>query len=298
MEIIYYIVIPIVASILGGLIGGLFTFLGVKLSFRNELKLRKAEQLEKNKEINKEIIYNRAELVSATDVESDIETKEVYLLPYIKPVLEDENTINFEYPNDYSSDEVWNRYEFVIQNHGKREITDMFLQLRYKSMANIYSAEEMYAWKRKSYLVNYYQDTYTIYQELKPGKKLKIIVYYHKGYEYLKNVVMDAYIADEDDNIWYQRSINSIEIESKSEVVAPDAYTMHIREEYYQWFIYDHLYYDKRVKREFISPKMTSLLEDRKKKCWNRDEKHKEFVGKVKKGEIVLNYNYPLNNLR
>lgn len=185
MDIVYYIIIPIIASILSGLIGGLFTFLGVKLSFRNELKLRKAEQLEKNKEINKEIIYNRPELVSTMAVEGDFETKEVYLLPYINPVLEDTNTINFEYPNEFSSEDIWSKYEFVVQNHGKREISDMFLQLRYKSMANIYSSEEMYSWKKKSYLVNYYQDKYSVYRGLKSGERLRVVVYYPKQFENL-----------------------------------------------------------------------------------------------------------------
>lgn len=36
MEIWFNVVIPIITSILGGLIGGLFTFLGVKLTIKND----------------------------------------------------------------------------------------------------------------------------------------------------------------------------------------------------------------------------------------------------------------------
>lgn len=59
MDFLYYIFIPIISSILGGLIGGLFTYLGVKLTIKNENNLKKQEVYEKNKEKNKLIIANR-----------------------------------------------------------------------------------------------------------------------------------------------------------------------------------------------------------------------------------------------
>ena len=50
MDFLYNIFIPIISSILGGLIGGLFTYLGVKLTIKNENELKKQERYEKNKE--------------------------------------------------------------------------------------------------------------------------------------------------------------------------------------------------------------------------------------------------------
>ena len=116
MDFLYYIFIPIISSILGGLIGGLFTYLGVKLTIKNENELKKQEVRETNKEKNKQIIANRPQLevVQETNNETKKELK-IYALPYINPKLETEENIVFDYDKLELNENFWDCKESLWQ---------------------------------------------------------------------------------------------------------------------------------------------------------------------------------------
>lgn len=68
---------------------------------------------------------------------------------------------------------------------------------------------------------------------------------------------------------------------------------MHLQQDCNYWFIYDHFYYDKNVKKCF-NRNISSLLKERKQKLWAKTDKQEKFVNAVKRGEIALNYKLPL----
>lgn len=302
MDIVYNIVVPIITSIIGGLIGGLFTFLGVKMTIIHEnktheedLKIKQAEQkkqdMEKTIERNKRIILTRPEMTLSKSSGKIKAVIEVCLLPYIEPKLFDEKEILFNYSDDIFNEEYWDKYEFILQNTGKREIVSAFLQVPYKSGFNIYSKILLMSWKN-SYVRNYYSDVCALPSYIRPNEKIKIIVYFPKIAPLLKKEGLDLYFYDEDNNYWYQSLIN-IAGKNEVEIIAPDAYFMHYQEDCNFWFIYDHLYYAEDIEKCF-NKDIRSLLEERKRKNWARTEKQDDFVRDVICGEIALNYKLPL----
>lgn len=295
MELVYNVIVPILASLIGGLVGGLFTFLGIRMILLKDKKLNEEIKAEKNKEVNNVIKGKRPELTLTQNPFNIVAAEEIYLIPYMGPVLKDEKTIKFKYTDEIFKDDYWDKYEIILENTGKREVQSMFLLLGYKCGANIYSKDELLMWKQ-TWMGDYYQDELNLFARLKPEEKMKLIIHFPKEYDKLANIPIDLYMYDEDGNYWCQNAIN-LEFENKSEVIAPDAYDMHIRQEYYQWFIYDHMYYSDKIKKLFSSgfSKMSSILEDRKRKCWDREEKQRQYVWDVNNGKIVLKHNYPIS---
>ena len=236
MDIVYYVVIPIITSLLGGLIGGLFTFLGVKMTLTHERnlhnedkKLREEEQhkkeIAKTIERNKRIILTRPEMTLSKSNGSIKKVGEVCLLPYYEPELIDEKRIKFIYPDDIFKEEYWDKYEFILQNTGKREIISAFLQVPYKSGFNMYSKIVLMNWQN-SYITNYYSDIYLLPSYIRPNEKIKIIVYFPKIMQEFREAGLDLYFYDEDNNYWFQRLVN-IKGKNEVEIIAPDAYFMH-----------------------------------------------------------------------
>lgn len=291
MDVVYNVVIPIITSIIGGLIGGLFTFLGVRMTIKSRDKEQHKKELEKTIERNKRIILTRPEMSLSKNNGAIKAVEEICLLPYIEPKLMDDKHIRFNYSDDIFKEEYWDKYEFVLQNTGKREITSAFLQVPYKSSFNMYSKRVLMSWQ-KSYFSNYYSDVCGLPSYIRPNEKIKIIVYFPKIAPLLKKEGLDLYFCDEDDNYWYQSLIN-IAGRNEVEIIAPDAYFMHYQEDCNFWFIYDHLYYAKDVEKCFDKD-IRPLLEERKQKNWARTEKQDKFVRGVKCGEIALKYNLPL----
>ena len=292
MEILYYIIVPIITSIIGGAVGGLFTFLGVKMTLTNEKKNREEELKSLNIEKNKKIALTKPEM-TITENEEDIkEIEEICLLPYVKPELFDKEKIIFNYTEEIYNEVTWDKYEIVLQNTGKRKINSAFLQIPYKSEVNIYTKSELMAWPNE-YIINYYSDTAYLPNYISPDEKIKLIIYFPKDNKRLENLALDLYINDEDDNCWFQRCVNGIN-KIDPEIISPEAFRMHLRQDYYYWLIYDSLYYSKNVKRNF-RVNIQDLLEERKKTCWDENKKHEAFVYEVKKGLKLLNYKLPLD---
>ncbi len=291
MEIVFNVVIPIITSIIGGLIGGLFTFLGVKMTLKSQDKERQKKEIEKTIERNKRVILTRPEMTLTKNCSDIKAVEEICLLPYIKPKLFNEKEILFNYSDDIFKEEYWDKYEFVLQNTGKREIISAFLQLPYKSGFNMYSKILLMSWE-DAYVRNYYSDVCSLPSYIRPNEKIKIIIYFPKIAPKLKEAGLDLYFYDEDNNYWYQSLINFAG-RNEVEIIAPDAYFMHRREECNFWFIYDHFYYAKDVEKCF-KKNIRSLLEEKKRTNWAREEKQAKFVQEVECGKIALKYKLPL----
>ncbi len=303
MEIVYYVVVPIITSVLGGLIAGLFTYLGVKKTITHErktreenLKLKKEEQrkqeIEKNIIRNKKIIQTRPELKIPQD-NSDIKSVEEYcLLPYINPVLIDEELILFRYSDEIFQEEFWDKYELIFKNTGKRLIRDSFIHLPYKSYANIYLKSDLLHWQNDN-ARDYYCDECLLPKYIHPNEKIKIIIYYPKATPTIKSAGFDLYMRDEDDNYWYQHCVNSYDSESESQIISPDTFYMHLKQDYNYWLMYNKLYYSKGVEKMF-QKSLDDFLQKRKEATWAKADGQDGFAYKVKIGEIALNYNLPL----
>ncbi|MCI8436089.1 MAG: hypothetical protein HFK10_09080 [Clostridia bacterium] len=294
MEIVYNVIVPIIVAIIGGFVCGLFTYLGIEHSLRKNGSENGASKTERNQYRNSVIKMQRPEL---TIIENPFDIKdklEIYLLPYINPILKDDETIEFQYTNEIYDENYWGKHEIILQNTGKRTIQTMFLQSQYENRANVYSNTELYAWQQMGF-GNYYQDKLCCNIMLKPDEKFKLIIHFPLSFSWMENIPIDMYMRDEDGNFWHQFNVN-YENHYDSAIIAPDAYYMHLRQEYYQWFVYDRMYYTDNIKKKFYAnSRINKVLEERKKANRARDEKHQNFIGNVNSGKIVLNHNYPIS---
>lgn len=288
MDIVYYIIIPIITSILGGLVGGLFTYLGVKLTIKNDNEIQKQLKQEKNKEKNEEIISNRPQLEIIKSKTKDISNEiSIYVLPYINPVLENDEIISFDYDNLNLEDDFWSYSEITIKNIGSRTIEAGFLQLEYKSGVNIYSEYEFNSWKIAPWDKNYYSDKQVIPGHIKPNEFFRLKMYYPKSQKNLRIIRLDCYMDDEDGNCWLQRNFN-IGTGGKSIPISSDNYTLNFRDQYNMWFIYDHMFYSKDIKKKFNTIGMEKVLQERKENLWKRENENSKFRLSIKNGEKLL----------
>lgn len=288
MNIVYNIVVPVITSILGGLIGGLFTFLGVKLTIKNDNELKKQEIRERNKEKNKEIISNRPEFKVVSNKKTVKHEMEIYVLPYISPKLQTEEEIIFDYDNLNLGEDFWDCKETIICNSGKRAIETGFLQLEYKSGVNIYSKYEFYSWEQMPWAKNYYSDKLLLPGWIYPNECVKLKIYYPKNIKQLQNIKLNCYMSDEDDNDWYQDVVNLKANGNRSTHVSPDEYVMHYRDDYYKWFIYDHMYYSKDIKKCFNTIGFEKTLQQRREKLWKQEDENKKFKLAINNGDKLL----------
>ena len=290
MDFLYYIFIPIISSILGGLIGGLFTYLGVKLTIKNENNLKKQEVYEKNKEKNKLIIANRPQLKVIQENDCKIKDElDLYVLPYINPKLETEEKIIFDYDKLNLNENFWDCKEIIIRNCGKCAIETGFVQLEYKSGVNIYSKYEFDSWKYTPWAKNYYSDHQYIPHWILPNECFKLKLFYPKKLQQLKNIKLNCYMADANGNYWYQDVVNLQVDGNKSEPISPNEYVLHIRDGYYEWFIYDQMYYCKDVEKCFKTLGFERKLEDRKEKLWKQSKENDNFKRDINIGRKLLN---------
>jgi len=288
MDIVYNVAVPIITSILGGLLGGLFTFLGVKMTIKNDNELKKQELRERNKEKNKEIISNRPEFKVVQNKKTIKHEMEIYVLPYISPKLKTKEEIYFDYDKLNLKDDFWDCKETVICNAGKRAIETGFLQLEYKSGVNIYSKYEFYSWEKMPWAKNYYSDMQLLPGWIHPNECVKLKIYYPKGIKQLQNIRFNCYMYDEDGNDWYQDVINLKVNGNKSTPVSSSEYVMHYRDEYYKWFIYDHMYYSKDIEKCFNTIGFEKTLQQRKEKLWKQEDENQKFKWAINNGDELL----------
>ena len=76
MEIWTGIIIPILSSIIGGLLGGLFTFLGIKITLKNEKIEKNEEKRLRTINENLQIIKNRP-ILELTNKNSNVKNANV-----------------------------------------------------------------------------------------------------------------------------------------------------------------------------------------------------------------------------
>ena len=296
MEIWSNIIIPIITSILGGLIGGLFTFLGVKLTLKDERK-RHEEQVGLNIiEKNKEIIKNRPILRSIENCESSPSIQAmVYLVPFREPELINKKDIIFHYPEKFEEKQNWKEYTIHLKNIGNKRITRSFLHFEDLKNINLYSDLDIYNWNHPLYGQHYFSDTLTLSGHIAPGEILELKIYYLKDFPNYKNVLFDIYFEDENGNNWVQYRINRIDNDiSAFDVVSDLEYNTYHRKDMCTFFLYSKMFLSDNVKKSF-NYNQEEMCEDIEKetKMWHHklDEMEK-FQYDCKNGKILLKDSY------
>lgn len=289
-EIILNIIVPIFAAALSGVIGGLFTYLGVKRTIDYNNKIYSEEKCEKVRNRNKIIISKAPNLEICETIVKPKFILEIYLMPYIKPKIISFEELYFDYDKINLLDEnTWSYYDINLQNNGKANIIDLMVNLDYKSYANIYSRQDFNIWKVYP-AKNYYSDSQSINCDIKVKESISVRVYYLKNYPDLKEVPLNFYTEDENNNCWFQYHLNTGNI--KPSVISPEAYIeySHI-DNIYKWYTYDHLYYNTEKKKPLNKqiPINEIKLEKRKRECWEKDDTFKDFIRNVNIGKKELN---------
>ena len=296
MEIWSNIIIPIITSILGGLIGGLFTFLGVKLTLKDERK-RHEEQVGLNIiEKNKEIIKNRPILRSIENCESSLSIQAmVYLVPFREPELINKKDIIFHYPEKFEEKQNWKEYTIHLKNIGNKRITRSFLHFEDLKNINLYSDLDMYNWNHPLYVQHYFSDALTLSGHIAPGEILELKIYYLKDSPNYKNVLFDIYFEDENGNNWVQYRINRIDNDiSAFDIVSGSEYSTYRKKDMSTFFLYNKMFFNDKVKKSF-KYNQKEMLEffDKEMKMWHHmsDEMIK-FKNDCKDGKVLLKDSY------
>ena len=63
---------------------------------------------------------------------------------------------------------------------------------------------------------------------------------------------------------------------------------MHYRDEYYKWFIYDHMYYSKDIEKCFNTIGFEKTLQQRKEKLWKQEDENQKFKWAINNGDELL----------
>lgn len=285
------VIIPLFTSVLGGLIGGLFTFLGVKMTIKNNNEIQRQAIREKNKEKNQKIISSRPEF-KTVETKEKIENEAImYVLPYWAPKLISKNEIYFDYDNINLDSNLWDYTEIILCNTGKKSIQTCFLELEYKSYFNIYTRSQIYAWQQMPLTKNIYSDKILIPYNINSNMYIKLKIFYPKSNKQkrIPNISLNCYMIDEDNNYWYQDMVNSTSTNKKSIPVSESEYLLHYRDNYYMWFVYDEMYFSNNVEKCFPTFGFEKELDRRKEQLRKETLKNLKFRQKIASGDITLN---------
>lgn len=292
MDYVYYILIPIITSILGGLIGGLFTYLGVKLTIKNERKIHEDETRLKIIEKNEEVIRNRPKLQAISNFTGSPSMKEsIYLVPFDKPVLVNGRDIKFDYPTNLSNKENWEYYTIFLKNIGKKTIVRSMVHFENMENINLYTESEMNNWNNGIWSEHFYSDNRVLSGQLNPGEILELTIYYLKKTSALKTKLFDICFEDENGNDWIQYRINTIDNDITSfSVLSSEAYATYLRRDMSTFFLFQKLYWAKNIKKQFnfnkkeFEEKLAQQLDK-----WNeKQEEIYAYEQKVKNGKVEL----------
>lgn len=121
-----------------------------------------------------------------------------------------------------------------------------------------------------------------------PNDCVKLKIYYPKGIKQLQNIRFNCFMSDEDGNDWYQDVVNIKANGNKSTHVSGNEYVMHYRDEYYKWFIYDHMYYSKDIEKCFNTIGFEKTLQQRKEKLWKQEDENQKFKWAINNGDELL----------
>lgn len=296
MEIWSNIVIPIITSILGGLIGGLFTFLGVKLTLKDERK-RHDEQIKLNIiEKNKEIIKNRPILQCTKNCESPSSIQAmVYLVPFGEPELINKKDIIFHYPEKFKEKQNWEEYTIYLRNIGNKRITRSFLHFEDLKNINLYSDLGIFNCNDSLCGQHHFSDALTLSGHIAPGEILELKIYYLKDLPNYKNVLFDIYFEDENGNNWVQYRINRIDNDISSfNVVSGLEYSTYRKKDMSTFFLYSKMFFTNNVKKSFNYnyEEMRENIE-KETKVWNNiKDEIEEFQNDCENGKILLKDSY------
>lgn len=299
MEYVYYIVIPIITSILGGLIGGLFTFLGVKLTLKDERRRFEEDKRLRVIEKNKVIIKNRPILKSFSIIEAckqHIPEYSIFLFPFYKPELINKNDIIFNYPKGFDDEKFLHKYTLYFKNIGKTKLTRGLLYLDDKSGINIYDSVILNARNCVLYEKLYFSNTLSFSLDLQPGEIFKLNIFYPKESSYIKDFLFDIYYEDEYGNYWVQYGINIIDNDiSAFNIASRLEYSTYLRQEMNTFFEYNRMFYSKDTKKSFnyIPKEFSKYLEKEKNKWHKIYNEIEKFKYECKDGKVSLKDTYP-----
>ena len=196
-------------SVIGGLIGGLFTFLGVKLSLKHEKEKERKEALEKANETKPrlEIIKYRGFDETADDktINSDCNV----LALKIKGYRDDNGQARFDYDPAAMQNENLVFVEYLLQNTGKTEISEVVVTCNMPKIMAVFEYEKSKENIQENYL-NYYVDVNKRF--IKPGDTIKVRIYYIRDQVFYPSpfggTIFSIWLFDINNRIWMQ-SLNS-----------------------------------------------------------------------------------------
>ena len=187
-------------SIIGGLIGGLFTYLGVRITIKNDNK-----NLEKAKREERYYKRPRLEILSHDVFEkkekSNVKDSINVLVLKIKHV---DGKPDFYYDDNWKNDEELCFVEYEFKNTGLTEIETIFISTRLIKETSLFNLETA------SLLINghclNYDDKYP-QVNVKPNQTIKIRFFYLKDSIIGSNFgldTIDLWLKDINDKLWVQ----------------------------------------------------------------------------------------------
>lgn len=189
-------------SIISGIIGGLFTFLGVKVTIKNDNKKRKKEELDKAVEKRP-----RLEIVDykGFDIEKDKSDNcfEITLLD-IKQFFCEGSRACFDYDKKSKDNKNYNCVEYTLKNTGMTEIVEVC------ATSNLPKNMSVFPYERKDFFITnkmINHDVWSDHKYIKPGDFFNIKVYYLKDqiiYSNLGNPTITLWLLDINGRLWSQ----------------------------------------------------------------------------------------------
>ncbi len=218
MEIVYYIVIPIITSILGGLIAGLFTFLGVKMTIKYENEKKKDEEYKNILENKPRLEISEFKAFEDFFQENDNNTFGIAFLS-IKNFSNSVGRAYFTYDKLASDSKNYIYVEYKLKNTGYTEIMNFCITTNLPKNTSIFNFQQ------KEFFINNNMLNYDVWGDvkyIKTGQEITIRVYYIKDKvvgSNLGNPSLTIWLIDVNNNWWEQKldaPYNTIDTSYKS----------------------------------------------------------------------------------
>lgn len=287
MEIWTGIIIPILSSIIGGLLGGLFTFLGIKITLKNEKIEKNEEKRLKTIEENLQIIKQRP-ILELTNENKNINMDcKAYFLPIENYTLTSPKDIEYDFSTNYGNKEVWDKYSLFLKNTGNKKITRAFITIENNNVL-LYGESDIYNWNQ---FKHYYRNMTFCQGDLDQNSILKMDIHYPKNHSFLKDLVFSIYFEDENGNYWKQFFIGNNYVDKILYVgVSPKEYESYIRQQMYEFYTYHRAFFDnkRKISFKYNSSDMLKILDEDLMK-WNKQyQEFESFKYDYENGFVAL----------
>ncbi len=287
MEIWTGIIIPILSSIIGGLLGGLFTFLGIKITLKNEKIEKNEEKRLRTIDENLQIIKNRP-ILELTNRNSNVNMKcKAFLLPIENYTLTSPTDIEYNFSDDYGKKDIWDKYTLFLKNVGNKKITRAFITIDDNNIL-LYRESDIYNWNK---FKHHYQNMVVCQGDMDINSVCKIDIHYPQNKYFLKDFAFNIYLEDENGNYWKQFYIANKYVDKTLYVgVSPNEYTSYLRHRMYEFYAYHRAFFDNKRKITFKhnTGDMLKKLDDDLNK-WNKIyQEFESFKDNYEKGFVAL----------